>query len=438
MKRLILSVSFLVALHSATAQFKNIRLAELHGDIYPPSGPSITVNRKNSNNIIAGIAPDRTIYTKDGGVTLSETKLQSPFGVSGYPTVTSDSKGDTYLFHLADPSGKGKDDDSWLDRIICQKSTDEGVTWKSGEPFGYTPSKDQYRAWTSASYKKQDLYSTWTQFDKYGVSDTSYHSNIMFSSSDNEGKKWSKALRINQIAGDCTNGDNTTMGAMSAVDAKGKIFVAWANRGVIYFDRSYDNARTWLQNDIIITQQQGGWEMDIPGMDHSNGLPVLMIDNSPSRYHGSLYLLWADQRNGKNNSDIWFMRSGNGGDNWTTPLCVNKDLPTAQAGEKGKHQFLPWMSVDQTTGNIYIIYYDRRNYDDLQTDVYMAYSADGGSSFTEVKISESPFVPEPNFIVEHTNIAAHKGVITPIWTRIDDGKKSVWMSVIKDTDFLKK
>ena len=222
------------------------------------------------------------------------------------------------------------------------------------------------------------------------------------------------------------------MGAMAAVDLKGKIFVAWANNGTIYLDRSYDNARTWLNHDIPVTQQAGGWKLDVPGMKDSNGLPVLILDNSPSRYHGSLYLLWADQRNGKNDSDIWFMRSGNGGDNWSTPVRVNKD-------EKGKHQFLPWMTVDQTTGYIYAIYYDRRNHDDLQTDVYLAYSVDGGSSFGEVKISESPFVPSvPDCVIEHNNISAHKGVITPVWTRCDDTKASVWTAVIKEADLIKK
>jgi len=113
-------------------------------------------------------------------------------------------------------------------------------------------------------------------------------------------------------------------------------------------------------------------------------------------------------------------------------MRINQDGP-------GKHQFLPWMTIDQGTGYIYIVYYDRRAYDDLQTDVYMAYSTDGGSSFKEVKISESPFIPtETKFFGDYTNIDAHKGIITPIWTRMDDGRTSVWTSVITDSDLFKK
>ena len=97
------------------------------------------------------------------------------------------------------------------------------------------------------------------------------------------------------------------------------------------------------------------------------------------------------------------------------------------------------MAVDQTNGNVYIVYYDRRSYDDLQTDVYLAYSTDGGNTFVEKKISESPFVPEDSKpFSTYINIAAHAGIITPIWTRMDNGKTSVWMTVIKQEELLKK
>jgi len=432
MKRLSIAVLALIFVQPVFAQFKNIKLAELSGEVFPPAGPSIAINHKNPDNIVAGVEKDRAFYSKDGGASWFETKLQSPFGMGGYPTLISDSKGGMYFFHLSDLNGKGQTDDAWLDRIICQKSSDEGATWKSGEPFGYQPGKNQYRAWASVAFKKQDLYATWTQFDKYGATDTTLHSNIMFSLSDSDGKKWSKPVRLNQFSGDCALSDNTTTGAMTAVDVKGRIFATWAHAGSIYFDRSYDNGKTWLSHDLPITQQQGGWAMEIPGIKHGNGTPSFVIDNSPSRYHGSLYIVWADQRNGADDTDVWMIRSGNGGDNWSPPLRINKDE------RQGTHQFLPWVTVDQTTGYVYVVYYDRRNYDDTQTDVYLAYSADGGSSFGEAKISESPFTPDGNFSLEHINISAHKGVVAPIWTRSDNGKISVITSIIKDGDFQKK
>ncbi len=62
----------------------------------------------------------------------------------------------------------------------------------------------------------------------------------------------------------------------------------------------------------------------------------------------------------------------------------------------------------------------------------------GESSFKNVKISETPFTPvDSAFFGDYNNIAAHKGIITPIWTRMDDGKTSVWTAVIKQSELIK-
>lgn len=427
-----LLICFLVLSITAQGQFKNIKLAEQVDGVYPPVEPSIAINKKNTKNIVAGVVLDRAIYTLDGGETWAETKLESPYGVFGDPAVISDVKGDIYFFHLADPSKQGRSNDEWLDRIVCQKSTDGGKTWSSGASIGNNPPKDQDKQWPAVHPRKQYLYTTWTQFDKYGLTDPNCHSNILFSKSTNAGKKWSDPIQINQNPGDCIDDDNTTEGAVPAVDEEGRVYVAWSSHGNIYFDRSFDGGEMWLSNDLLIAKQAGGWAMDIPGISRCNGMPVLMIDNSRGKFHRSLYLVWADQKNGKEDTDIWFMRSTNHGDLWTQPMRINQD-------GAGKHQFLPWMTIDQGTGYIYIVYYDRRAYDDLQTDVYMAYSTDGGSTFKEVKISESPFSPtDTKFFGDYNNIDAHKGIITPIWTRMDDGRTSVWTSVITDSDLLKK
>jgi hypothetical protein len=87
---------------------------------------------------------------------------------------------------------------------------------------------------------------------------------------------------------------------------------------------------------------------------------------------------------------------------------------------------------------VYIVYYDRRNYEDNHTDVYLSYSFDGGNSFKEVKISETPFIPDAaKFFGDYINIDAYSGIITPIWTRMDNGKTSIWTTVIKDEELTK-
>ena len=153
-------------------------------------------------------------------------------------------------------------------------------------------------------------------------------------------------------------------------------------------------------------------------------MPVLMADNSKSQYRGSLYLVWADQRNGENDTDIWFTRSHNFGDNWSSPSRINND-------GKGKHQYMPWITVDPETGYLYVLYYDRRNYEDNQTDVYLAYSTDGGASVKNALISDKPFHPrEGEVFGDNNSLSAHGGVVMPVWTRTDDGKTSIWTATI--------
>ncbi len=97
----------------------------------------------------------------------------------------------------------------------------------------------------------------------------------------------------------------------------------------------------------------------------------------------------------------------------------------------GKQQFLNWMTVDQVTGYLYFIFYDRRNYTNYLTDVYIARSTDGGETFENVRISASPFYCIPYvFFGDYINISAHNNKIRPIWTRIEGSYTSIWTAII--------
>ena len=430
MIRNVLMVVCVLVTFVSQAQFKNILLDRGSAD-NRACEPSIAISLKDPDIIVAASVLDNVYTTTNGGLAWKKSKLKSPLGVWGDPVVISDFKGNFYYFHLSDPTGKNWDSEEILDRIVVQESTDNGETWSEGASIGFNHPKDQDKEWAIAD-RKGNMYVTWTQFDTYGNDDPACQSNILLSRSSN-GKKWSKPIVISQTPGDCKDDDNTTEGAVPAVTADGsKVFVAWANQGKIFLDRSFDGGNTWLTNDLTIAEQPGGWAMDIPGINRSNGMPVLVCDNTKKgSLSGALYLVWADQRNGENDTDIWFMRSMNYGDNWTQPMRINND-------GTGKHQFLPWMTVDPSTGHLYIVYYDRRAYDDLQTDVYLAYSVDGGATFKNVKISEAPFTPNAEvFFGDYNNISASQGIITPIWTRMENNQTSVWMTVIKHEELEK-
>ncbi len=155
-----------------------------------------------------------------------------------------------------------------------------------------------------------------------------------------------------------------------------------------------------------------------------NGLPVTVCDLSGGLNHGTIYINWTDQRNGIDDTDVWLVKSTDGGDTWTDPIRVNDDPP-------GKQQFFTWMSIDQVTGYLWFVWYDRRNYSDENTDVYMAVSKDGGETFLNFKVSEEPFLPWSNvFFGDYNNVSCHDNVVRPIWTRLQNGGLSVWTAII--------
>ncbi|MEO6168175.1 MAG: T9SS type A sorting domain-containing protein [Chitinophagales bacterium] len=406
---------FLLSHEYSFGQFLNIKI----DDTGNPEEPSICINPKNTNNIVAGANINYVYQSLDGGLTWEKDQLESPYGVWGDPCIFTDTAGNFYYIHLSNPASG-----NWIDRIVCQRSADNGTSWSAGTYTGLNGTHAQDKAWTTVDQNTNSMYVTWTQFDQYGSSDPNDSSVILFSKSTDDAATWSTPVRINRLAGDCIDGDNTTEGAVPAIGVNGEVYVCWSNRDTLFFDRSLDGGETWLDDDIVVSDQPGGWDYYIPGMIRCNGLPVTKSDLSNGAYHGTIYVNWTDQRNGTDNTDVWLSKSTDEGTTWSIPLKVNDD-------EYAKHQFLTWMDVDQTTGYIYVLFYDRRDYSDQSTDVYLAYSTDGGVTFTNQKISSEPFVLTTDvFFGDYSNISVYDGKIAPIWTRQDGFATSLWTAQV--------
>ena len=92
------------------------------------------------------------------------------------------------------------------------------------------------------------------------------------------------------------------------------------------------------------------------------------------------------------------------------------------------------MTVDPVRGDVHVVFYDRRHNDtceDRSTHVVVASSIDGGDTWTNQTVSESPFVPEGQvFFGDYNNIASVDGHVRPIWTREDLGVLSVWTALL--------
>ncbi len=404
----------LICVCSQYIQAQNVLISNQH----LPNEPSIKLDPNDPSKIIAGANLNNYYTSSDTGKTWIENTLTSSFGVWGDPVIEVDTTGNFYFFHLSNPSSG-----SWIDRIVCQKTNNHGLTWSDGSFVGLNNSKAQDKEWSVVDRQNNNIYLTWTEFDNYGSNNPSDSSRILFSRSLDGGLNWIPAKKINKVNGDCVDSDNTVEGATPAVGPNGEVYVAWTGPRGIVFNRSLDFGDSWLAEPILVDSFAHDWDFDIPGLDRCNGLPVLKCDLSGGENHGTLYINWTDQRNGVNNTDVWLAKSLDGGDTWTTPIKVNDD-------NSNRHQFLSWMDVDQSNGVLHFVYYDRRNFNDNRTNVFLASSEDGGDTFSNRIISESPFEPYTGiFFGDYTNITAHNNVVRPIWTRLENGDLSIWTDI---------
>jgi hypothetical protein len=426
MKRKILFLASICMILPAllSAQYPNIRVSRPEST--RPEEVTLAINPANPQQLAAGANLNFYYLSNDGGLNWTENRLTSTLGVYGDPCVIFDATGSLYYGHLSNPpSTLG----NFLDRIIVQKSMDGGATWNDGASIGLNPPKDQDKEWLAVDMTnspfKNNLYIAWTEFDKYGSSNPNDSSRILFSRSTDFGATWARPVKVSDMSGDCIDSDNTVEGAVPAVGPNGEIYLAWSGPLGILFDKSTDGGVTFGK-DRFVAAQPGGWDFEVSGIYRANGLPITACDVSSSKYRGNIYVAWSDQRQGENNADIFFIKSTDGGQNWGPVKRINDDSAARQ-------QFFVWMTVDQITGNIYFVFYDRRNTTGDATDVYVAKSTDGGESFVNFKISDSVFTPTAGiFFGDYTNIAAHHGKVYPIWMRLDGGNLSIWMTIIND------
>ena len=108
-----------------------------------------------------------------------------------------------------------------------------------------------------------------------------------------------------------------------------------------------------------------------------------------------------------NDCDVWLIKSTDGGNTWGQVKRVNND-------PAGKQQFYNWMTIDQVTGYIYVVFYDQRSNPSASANVYLARSTDGGETFENIKINNTAVILV-DFLYDYIGVSAYNGKIRPVW-----------------------
>ena len=154
--------------------------------------------------------------------------------------------------------------------------------------------------------------------------------------------------------------------------------------------------------------------------------PGLAWDRTGGPHNGRVYLVYTlEQPNESNNMDIYVRFSDDNGATWSGPVRVNDD-------KTKNSQFLPKISLDPTTGNLAVVWYDSRK--DLGTggagdtdgvpnddaQFWGAFSTDGGQTFTtniQISAGTSNSHDSGNAIDygDYTGLSFYKGIAHPAW-----------------------
>jgi hypothetical protein len=390
------------------AQNQNIQIGGIWNEW--PNEPSVCINPLDPNQIIIGANADNYYTSDDGGITWLHGVLSSSYGVNCDPVIVADTSGNFYYFHLVPD----------LSRVVCQKKQGFLSPWSNGSYTAVYNDYDMDKEWAIFDPVSNNLYTSWTRFNTWGSSDPGDSTDIFISKSTDGGLTWGEQKLISNIGGNASGGFYSVHGSYPATGPNGEVYVAWWSRAGIMFDKSVDEGETWLNTDINITGFPVQWITGLPGIQTGVSFPVLACDRSNGAYNGTIYVNWTDKRSGVNDANIWLAKSIDGGLTWSPPIRVNDD-------GSGRHQFFNYMTIDQVTGKIYVIFYDRRNYADTRTDVYLAISDDGGETFLNYKISDTPFIPFSTvFFGHYIGVSAHDNHVFATWMRMDEGQLTLW------------
>ena len=328
----------------------------------------IVINPKDSTNLVAvwrdfrlGYRQVAYGYSFDGGATWNQDLFVEPqYNWDSDPGLTVDTAGNFYAVILSynstsEPNG-----------LFVLKSTDGGVTW--GTPVtvinnvpGVFEDKELIACDRSGGVHTGNLYVTWARF---------YSTQILLCRSTDGGNSFVGPVTVSDV--------NGVQWPVPCVGPNSEVYVAWVHYspGSIRFDRSTDGGQSFgtditIQNTSVVSGYLNGgiWVFSFPAMD---------VDITGGPYNGNIYVAYMDDAPGYTDTDIYFTRSTNGGNSWSSKIRINDDILN-----NGCDQFHPWLTV-APDGSIIVVFLDRRlDTGNLLMDLYMTISTDGGDTWSE-------------------------------------------------------
>jgi len=380
----------------------------------PQSEPHASIDKTNPSNILVSANTaaysQGYYYSTDGGRTWSGSD-DLPYSAQslGDPSTAYDASGNAYIaaITIADNG------------YFIQSSSTKGATWTYPVRGSLTPNifdKEMIAADNGANSPfKNNLYGAWTD---YGSPTT-----VQFNRSIDNGRTFSTPIILK--AG--TNGQGTNV----QTGPQGDVYVCWADYGNggsqangIGFARSTDGGASFSPYTIAFPYD--GIRQDGQNTTFNNvgvtDFPSMAVDKGPT-HPGRIYITYPTKENGNGKAIIQVRYSDNQGASWSAPVRASTPY--------GRQNWVPWIAVDECTGDVSVVYYSFDTASGYDTNTYVSYSQDGGNSFTHLKVSDASHVTAPiaspntraDYGGDYLAITAYAGKVYPVWS---DNRSGTW------------
>ncbi len=411
---------------------------------------SIAVNPKNPKILIASAVDYRdtsatwVYFSTDGGRNWKNKKLGRPYPnwrSSNDPSVAFSYDGVGYLVY----GGFGNLSDTGVlygeNGVFLARTFDDCKTWEAHIPVIVhrgpqtldSVFEDKYYICVDNSPNspyKGSLYIPWKR-----VVPRDSSTQIVISKSTDKGTTWSVPIPVSLRKPGSS--EDTTFGQsfpIATVGPNGEVFLFW-NDGIekgIGFAKSLDGGNSFTEPKIIIKYNpfgkaklitNQGYRHTVKNKVRAEAYPSVACDVTGGERNGYLYLCWSAD----SIPNVYFSRSTDGGESWSTPKVVHSDLKN--------DQFWHWLAIDPTNGDLAIMFLDsRRDPENLLVECWVSFSSDGGENWIDKPVSDvaidlrlNPFT-DNSFAGDYSGCAFFSGKIYPSWVDMRNSVKNIFDS----------
>ena len=222
----------------------------------------------------------------------------------------------------------------------------------------------------------------------------------------------------------------------------GEVYVCWADYDNSYADlsskglgfcRSTNGGVSFTTSQRVINYTGIRTLNPVTGDDENplfhgikvNDFPAMAVDKSNGPHRGRIYVALPVKENGNGKAVIQLSFSEDQGTTWSTPFTISI--------ANGRQNWFPWITDDDTNGNLYIIYYSLDGTTGFSTNTYVAESDDGGATFTNKLVSDVAHTTAPiqgflyGYAGDYIGITAYGGKAYAAWM---DNRTGQWQNYV--------